>query len=61
MASHQLDRQKLEYACLTLISFLHAQLQQRQISAMEFLSMVEQLPVKPSAMQYYSILPGLNL
>lgn len=55
MASNELQQQKLEYACFTLFGFLHTQLQKRSITAMEFLSMTEQLPVKPAEMRHYSI------
>lgn len=55
----RLDRQKLEYACFAVCSFLQSQLPQR-LNAMEFLSITGQLPVPPAAMQHYTNPSELN-
>jgi len=43
----QSEHESLECACNALYQFLQEQLQQQNISAMEFLSIVGQLSVKP--------------
>lgn len=55
MTLDELHRQKLEYACFTVVRFLYEQLQQRHINAMEFLSLTTQLPVKLREMQHYTV------
>lgn len=55
MTPEHVNAQKLEYACFAIVSFLHTQLQKRHINSMEFLSMADQLPVKPVEMKHYSI------
>lgn len=47
MSYNNLDEERLEYACVAVYQCLHEFLQKQKISAMEFLSIVEQLPIKP--------------
>ncbi len=47
MSYSELEQQQLVCACTAIYQYLQELLQQQKISAMEFLSVVGQLPVKP--------------
>ena len=47
MSDNQQEQKQLECACVAIYECFQELLQQQKISAMEFLSIVGQLPIKP--------------